>query len=741
MGAACGGDRELPRAADPAAEIDPDELAALDLRAFEADERAREHLAAGRFPEALSAVRAVLEDPRGDPARILPLYLLGAEAARGAGHLTEVSRALEGAERVLAELGSSWPYHAAFEAAWLDVSARHAQDLGRPDDAARHLVRALELARAAGEHASVRSIELGLANLWLEAEQHEQLESHVAAALARTDAQREEGAHAALELCLATSLTVRGREDRAADRRAGELLEALVLSPSLSPRDAVRARLRLAEVVLRRDGPSACLDQLALLEVGLGKLGLGPASLERMTFAMLQAHAVRRSAGGLEPGATTELLVAARHRARAHFEAWLAAAAAAPMLRDGSGILHRGELRGFLAELLALEEAPSAGGGGARAGLNDLARVHALATRHRRAGRGAPARIDAGVLGLGPGVGMLVYLPATLGSRLFLVDEGGVLGFDLAPADVLARARDAFQRAFDPHGPRAAWEALGVELLDVLVPRAARDALAGRTEVVIVGLDLLRHIPFEVLPLEDGTPLGRRFATSYAPDLVTASRLAARAVPEHDERAPLVACLAAPHLGPPLVPIPLDRAGRARLAAGVPRQRRLTFEGRDATPANFARAATSGAELLHVLTHGAPLEDGRPGTGLALAAGVGAHVVLAPEQIEALERVPPLVVLSACRAGRGPARLGEAGLEGLVGALLERGAQVVLLPYEDVELEAVLRRIEVLQPLLLDERLSPAQALRRAQYGPDGAAQSALYHAVGIAHRPLRPAR
>lgn len=139
----------------------------------------------------------------------------------------------------------------------------------------------------------------------------------------------------------------------------------------------------------------------------------------------------------------------------------------------------------------------------------------------------------------------------------------------------------------------------------------------------IPGLDLLRYVPFEALPLADGSSFGTRSSTAYLPDLVNAS-------------------------------------------------------------GNEGAIALIG-------------EDRR-------------------------------------RLGVGAGRLGEAGLDGLVGALLERGASCVVLAFEDVEPSAALEPLAPMQAAALSKDMSPRGALRLLHSPPAaqaGAGARAALHAIG----------
>jgi hypothetical protein len=734
---------EAPSVAAPAVveTLDDAARAARDYEAWLVDGRAREALEADRPADALAEVETFFGGPIGDPARALPLQLIAAEAARALGRHADTEMWLARAEAQLAGLGRSWEYHAAFELTLLQSRARAAQDLGRPDEAARQLALANARALELGDTRMAAALAVETANLWLAADEHALLEQHVTEALASAPFDEHADHRAALELCLATSLVVRGRLDGARDGEARELLFDLGSRAELFPSDRARTRLRLAELLLRTGDRDGAARELAAAATTLDESG-DAAHFDRGLLALLEARLERARADELAADGNSaearDVRRAALERLAATFEARLAHARGAPLLADGVGALHVGEERGLLSELVLLE----AHANGAAAALARLARTHALATRHRRAGREAPTSVDAAALGLGAGEGLLVYLPAVLQSHLFLVDADGCELVAVAPVGELNRLRRAFDAAFDPRKGGALPAEQARALAAALLPPAAEARVRRWSTALVVGIELVRYAPFELLPLSDGVPLGECVALGYQPDLVTCAALAAREVAQPSADAPLVAWVGAPPVAPDLAPITLDAARRVRLGRGAAPERVLAFEGRDASAANLVEAAGSGALVLHVVTHGVPDASGR-GVALALVDSDGEAVTFGVRDVEALPHVPPFVVLSACRAARGASRLGESGLEGIVGALLERGALVVLLPFEDVELDAATRLVALVQERVLAGGTSVAQALAEARRelsrADQALATASLLHAFGRANAVLVP--
>jgi hypothetical protein len=714
----------------------------VDLAAYVADERARTLQSTGRVTEALAVLDAALSRPVVDAGRTLPLELLAADVALDLGRYERVEAALANAERTLAALGPRWPHHGQFEAALFGARARSAQAQGRPDEAAAALGRALDRALTDGAASAVAALEVERANLWLSADRPELLHEQVTAALARPELAEQPAARGALELCSATAAVVRSRIDPALRDGARDALRQLRGRSSLTAIDRLRVELRLTEVELLRGDLDAA--EAALAQAG-AELDSRPPGTARFEATLWQLNAARlerrRCALAPEPARRSALAALAAQLEREH-RSWAEEVRAAPLHPGGSGTLQFGERRGLASEwvqvLLELEGPER----GAQLALGVAAQLQALGSRHRQRPWPALDGLDATRLRLQPGEGLLCYLPAIYGSHLILLDGDGARHFDLPAVGELNRRRVAFDAVFDPAAAAQVWTSAAAELRQGLLPEAALEHVLRWRAVSIVGLDLLRYVPFEWLPLPDGRRLGAALAVGYWPDLPTALRLAEHPPPAR-ATAPLdLAWVAAPALEwPELDPWPARAADPQVLGRGCAPDRLRGVSGARADLAAVEAAAHSGARILHLLTHGVAADDGSGTTGLALAGGPQAR--LCARDVERWTAVPPLVVLSACRAARGPGRLGEGGLEGLVGALLEAGARCVLVAYVDVELEALLTLLDTLQPRLLEGGESPAAALAAAQAAvaerwPERPA-AALLHAVGEAHRPLPP--
>ena len=138
-----------------------------------------------------------------------------------------------------------------------------------------------------------------------------------------------------------------------------------------------------------------------------------------------------------------------------------------------------------------------------------------------------------------------------------------------------------------------------------------------------------------------------------------------------------------------------------------------------------------------------------------IAAALAAALALAPTIVDGELRdagivgaaelvgipLPPLVIVTACGAGRGPQRWGEDLGSGLAGPLLAAGAQAVVIASGPLEYKAALALSETFHGALVDGA-SPAEALRRARIAlardPDRSHPAHVrLRVVGRGHAPL----
>ncbi len=275
-------------------------------------------------------------------------------------------------------------------------------------------------------------------------------------------------------------------------------------------------------------------------------------------------------------------------------------------------------------------------------------------------------------------------------STAYVVTRSSLEGVVLPSIDSLAYAIDRFSALLEQG---ESTEALGRRLADALLAPALARLPAGTDRLVLIPDDRLHRLPFDALPMPDGTPLLARFGISRAPSATIAARLAARPV------APGPASLLA--LGDPRTAAvdqvdldpQTDRFRRAFAeAGGLPR---LTGSAAEATRAGrYSRTAVvrlgdeaseaflktqplEGYRVIHLASHALVDDQSESRTSLALAPGGGEDGFLGASEISALHLSADLVVLSSCRSAGGRVIGGE-GVQGLVAPLLGAGARTVV---------------------------------------------------------------
>ncbi len=213
----------------------------------------------------------------------------------------------------------------------------------------------------------------------------------------------------------------------------------------------------------------------------------------------------------------------------------------------------------------------------------------------------------------------------------------------------------------------------------------------GERPLVIIPTGLLHALPWSVLPSCAGRPV------SVAPSAALWHK-AATSAPADPASPDQVVLIAGPGLA--------DAAAEvAALRGRYPGAR--CFEGPAAKVEAVGRAL-EGAELVHVAAHGRFRADNPFFSSLRLADGP-----LTVYDLEALERAPRRLVLSACDSGLSAVRPGDE-LMGLAAALFALGTTTLIasvVPISDAATRPLMLRLHE----LLGEGLAPATALARAQ--------------------------
>jgi hypothetical protein len=484
------------------------------------------------------------------------------------------------------------------------------------------------------------------------------------------------------------------------------------------------------------------------LEQDVARTGIEVDQKECAYLAALEARLALRS------GETSEVLAGCADRLKQELDRLLASWLAQPPRKAGLGFLRYDRTRTIVGELLTLQAALDEEGGAERA-LSTLHRAGAASSLYRflDAQRLEPAELptlDRIKEALLPGgIGALVYFPFADRSLIFTLDaEHGVELHVGASERILADAGRKWtaEMVLSPDGLDAArleqrkktLAQHGQTLADALLPPSVRARMQGWTAVTIVGSEYVNDLPFEALPYGKsylGLDLGIGYLPSLPIGVLLSERTRASSPPEYARDLCLVAGIKGHD--PKLQDLPLGESQREKLLAPFEDERVLALLGEGATLDALRDADLSSVRMLHFVTHG--IDD------LALERPQGLMLsklrALWCDDAEDLA-APPLVVISACSAGRGPAREGDGPVATLGGAFLLGGAECVVLSNARLAYEPTLSLVSWFQREL-QSGARPCEALLLARQRVQAAEDTrdpfywAHVRALGLAIRPV----
>ncbi len=276
---------------------------------------------------------------------------------------------------------------------------------------------------------------------------------------------------------------------------------------------------------------------------------------------------------------------------------------------------------------------------------------------------------------------------AALPTTVFVLTRGTFRSVRLDPEPMLGQRVRRLVGLLEAGAPADSLEsALGHSLLAPVLSGLP----AGIVRLVVIPDQELHGLPLETLRVDGGLVV-ERFAVSYAPSASVIARLWQR-----------------PRASGPVTVLSLgDPRFAARAAAGSPASRYLSAFagsgglgrlpgtarearavarfadqadvrlGKRASEALLKREGLARYRVVHLATHALVDDRSVARTALALAPGDGEDGFVSPSEMAGLRLAADLVVLSACRSGRGPVVGGE-GIQGLAAPALEAGARAVL---------------------------------------------------------------
>lgn len=443
----------------------------------------------------------------------------------------------------------------------------------------------------------------------------------------------------------------------------------------------------------------------------------------------LQAALARRTeAEGAERSDEIERI---EGRLRLLFEQRLASISALPSSFGGLGLFHFEEMQQLLADLVDAQLALQPGEAGVRTAMATVlhAEEQGSLTRTLTTRRGASKSTWNAVQDSLPADAIaLVFVPSRYGSILLSMTRRDLVPLRLPPCT-----------AFD----ELAWQVTGRmsqlrgeperelvtdlrRLRDQLLPPTVLARLVPYQHWIVVGSGALTNVPFEALPLDNGTLVGERYAVSNIASLPLRALLAPEARPKVGARLLMIDNLAPAAIG--RAEFGLEGITRSTLAGRIapllaPYAGKATeLSDERGTEAALRALQLRDYDIVHILAHGARDASGYSGWGIALGGDVDGGPqcdgLLWPEDVLPMH-ARGLVILSACRIARAPRRLGEDHGANLGGAFLYAGASAVVQSRAAIRVDETLELMQHFHARLAEGK-AWAEALRaaRAAIGP-----------------------
>jgi len=697
-------------------------------------------IVAGRFAEAEAiAVFGLEEAALGSTLYAPRLWFARAESARVTGRWDDAQGFLD---RMEASLPAREPDDPGALQVLREDRARLLQargevllELGLLDQCANLARAAIEAARTSGETSALAAAQL----LALD---QELMASDAASAAARARACASDPGlavwHPLFHLAEGTALVEEVREAVATARdasdlatRAGMAFERASLG-ELPLGDRLKLEIGACDLEL-------CLGHAPEARARLARareLVSGSGSLEASCETVLLASVAWR----LAQGAGADEVALARVELFAAYGRMLEQWRSTPRRPGGIGFLHLSWRAQILSDVIDAELTLAPGAPGIARAFERVLDAQALGSGAREHGL-----VELDVTGvrralLRPGRGLLVLLPARDRTDLFLLDPE-VLAHEQIPFSrgALRDAAGGITSALARPDGKVALDELG-RLHDRLLSPSLRARLQAWSEVITVGFDLQRDLPFGLLGAESGKSYGQSLALVALPSIASGVELARRArVPAPPPKDVVLVVAARPPAELELDPFEFGERERARWLGPYAADRVVVLEGPAATRTALlgSKELLAGARVLQFLAHGTRLAERESTAALVLNAdGEGAATFTAEDA--ASLRFGGLVILTACAAGRGPLRVGDDRQVNLGGAFLEAGASCVVLARFPIEYQATLALMERFHAQLA-AGASPAEALRSARASLGGAPEAlraAAFEVLGLGFEP-----
>ncbi len=532
------------------------------------------------------------------------------------------------------------------------------------------------------------------------------------------------------------------REDPAhTDEAIAELIDVLE-SPALGADDRNLGLLRLADLELGR----GFLDRAAqrLEEVSLALAGDRASSPNSPLTTREIDLRVLRGQLALARGVTGEELAELVEPAREIFERMILRWLEVPESEGGLSLTMTRGRRAIPEVLVRLLLAADEDGGPERA-LEVVNRLQIAGSLARAMQAPQPSIEEVRTRLVPANGGLLVLLPGNVESIALGVDRATTAAFHLPPIEKLDELRRELIEALDlslQEGVRTARLDRIVERLSAaLLSTELIEKLSTWSSLVVVGLDGVGYLPFELLEEAPGAALGDRLALSYLPSLPIGLELAT-----HPPGDPVRGLLVLESITDPApapggeAPAPLPFDGSAREMLRRAWGSAVEFRGGPAVSLEGLEGERlTDLAALQLIAHGVASGRADRPRGLLLHGGE----VLTPGSIERGPRLPSLVVLNACGTWRGPLRRGDDGRHHLVGAFFLAGARALVTSQTQVDYRLSMEQTAAFHEALVGAGRDPAAAMLAARRRVAGSAgfHRHLLHVVGLGHEtPVLPA-
>ncbi len=561
------------------------------------------------------------------------------------------------------------------------------------------------------------------------------------------------GYRATMQLMLGVALWEQEKRDPSFEGRSSVVVEQAVANPALIGRHRVQAEILRAEMAVEDGDWDTAQIWLDAAERSLDSMPPSERPPQRRSWA---AISVRQA---IEAGSSTQELDLWREQMEELHLEFLEYWENTPTREGGYGILRKKVATDFYSEFIRLVLSLE-GESGPEVALERLIEIQELSRLSQRWANGITTLRRLRKEFLQEDHAVLVYLPATARTHLFVVDKNDAAHYALPGhryvRELRADLRSSLGSRCEDEESRLSQASIRTEISQLLFPKDAVPTLARARRWSIVGLEDFGHIPFECLPFGDHEFLGAAVAIDVLPSLPFGLFAAIRSKETLGNEANDVWLMVADTnplgstesaTGSRSIPAVLSRSFASPILESYPASQRRGFFGAEASRETLGRPDFENCRVLQFLTHGIHDPWREQPTGLQLSAGEGQNGSLFAEDIQSI-KAPPLVILTACQSAVSPNRSGDAAAATLSGAFLAAGACAVIDSGFDLEPEST-RRMSASIHRSLGEGRSPAEALRdaRADLLQDPRFADPYYHSLlrvfGVGQQPVfeRPIR